>query len=172
MDAGQVRRELAEAGASDGSTCPTGEQARLDALIVNALDIEQDSLFNRFGYRPARWSLWTLFSHQFLHRSTLHLLLNLWLLWLVGCNLEVRPDPGCWRRCIYVGAAAALTHQVCAPHSSSPLIGASGAIAGLFGALLTRHSAARLQLGAWIGVRVVRFWVPAYVALLVALSSN
>jgi membrane associated rhomboid family serine protease len=79
----------------------------------------------------------TLGTHMFLHGGILHLLGNIWFLWLFGGNVEGRL--GAWRfLLLYLlsGVAAAGAQVVSGPGSAAPMIGASGAISGVLGAFL------------------------------------
>ncbi|EKE77396.1 rhomboid family intramembrane serine protease [Gallaecimonas xiamenensis] len=90
-----------------------------------------------------------LVSSQFLHGSWLHLLGNMYFLWLTGDNLE--DALGHWRFLglyLLCGLVAALAQAGIEPDSSIPVIGASGAIAGLFGMYLLwfRHASLTFML--------------------------
>jgi len=76
-----------------------------------------------------------LFTSMFLHGGWVHLLGNLWVLWIFGDNVEDRL--GRWKFLgfyLLSGLAAALLHVCTNLHSVLPTIGASGAIAGVMGA--------------------------------------
>ena len=114
----------------------------------------------RFGFRPALHKLYTFFSYMFLHGSFGHLLGNMIFLWLVGCMLEM----GCGRlyyATLYVitGIAAALAFWIIYPKSFIPLIGASGAIAGLMGAFALLYGMKKVKiffsLGFYFGYRQI-----------------
>ena len=102
---------------------------------------------------------------MFLHGSLAHLAFNMLSLWIFGNNLEDR-----WGRVRYLlfyvaaGIAATLAFVVTSPSSAIPLIGASGAIAGVMGAYLVLFPRARilglvaifpLPLPAWV---FLGFW--------------
>jgi membrane associated rhomboid family serine protease len=72
---------------------------------------------------------------MFLHGSLFHLLGNMLYLWIFGNNIEDRLGPVRFALFYGVcGVAAALTHILFEPGSQVPMIGASGAIAGILGA--------------------------------------
>jgi membrane associated rhomboid family serine protease len=76
-----------------------------------------------------------LFSAMFMHGGWMHLLGNMWFLWIFGDNIEDRL--GKVKFVVFyftVGVLATLTHVVADPGSKIPLVGASGAIAGVLGA--------------------------------------
>lgn len=104
----------------------------------------------------------TLLSCLFLHGNLWHLLGNLVFLWVVGDNVE--DDLGHVKFLIFYlvcGILAGLTHVAMNSDSLTPMIGASGAIAGIMGAYLLKHPTRRiyvflykilLPLPAWLAV--------------------
>ena len=91
------------------------------------------------------WLLVTLVTSQFLHGSALHLGLNMLYLWIFGDNVEDRLGHGRFA-VLYVGsgAAAALIQLLIQPNATAPMIGASGAIAGVLGAYFLLFPFARI----------------------------
>ncbi len=89
----------------------------------------------RYGYSPARNNSIALFTCMFLHGGIMHLLGNMVFLWFVGSLLEVGVG---WRRYLpgylVTGVCASLLFGLVYPRELGPLVGASGAIAGLMGA--------------------------------------
>lgn len=106
-----------------------------------------ESWVTRWGLVPA--ALWKdplggvpphvtgVFSSMWLHGGFLHILGNLWFLWIFGDNVEDHLGHGRFV-VFYVlcGVLATLTHAVIASDASMPLVGASGAIAGVLAAYL------------------------------------
>jgi len=87
----------------------------------------------------------TVFSSMFLHAGWVHLTSNMWYLHVFGDNVEDRM--GHFRFLIFYlvcGAAAAVLQVMFAPDSSLPMVGASGAIAGVLGAYLVLFPEARI----------------------------
>ena len=87
--------------------------------------------------------LWSLLSHMYLHGGTMHLIGNMYFLYIIGDNLE--DALGKWRFLgLYTvcGFAAAGLQIAVDPSSQIPMMGASGAIAGLFAMYLLwfRHA--------------------------------
>ncbi|MEQ1832401.1 MAG: rhomboid family intramembrane serine protease [Candidatus Eisenbacteria bacterium] len=79
--------------------------------------------------------LGTILTSMFLHAGWLHLIGNMWYLWIFGDNVEDRM--GSWRFLgfyLSAGLVAALVHSAFIPGSPVPTVGASGAIAGVLGA--------------------------------------
>lgn len=101
----------------------------------------------RFGYRPALDGFWSLISSMFAHGGWLHLIGNMWFLYLVGCNLEDRW--GRWQFLLFymvAGVLAALSFGALHPDMEEPLVGASGAIAGAMGAFMVCYARTRVKL--------------------------
>jgi membrane associated rhomboid family serine protease len=120
-----------------------------------------EQFFYLFGFVPARFThpewaesvgfpmgnYWPILTHQFLHGGWLHILANMWGLWIFGDNVEDRM--GSVRFTIFYlvcGAIAAVTQLFMTPDSTVPAVGASGAIAGVLGAYLVFFPSARLIL--------------------------
>jgi membrane associated rhomboid family serine protease len=100
----------------------------------------------RFGEEPVAAAALTLFSSMFLHGGWLHLIGNMWYLWIFGDNVEDRM--GSWRFLgfyLSAGFVAALLHSALQPGSPIPTVGASGAIAGVLGAYALAFPRARVM---------------------------
>jgi len=92
----------------------------------------------RPGAEPETW--WTILTHMFLHGGWGHVAGNCWFLWLFGNNVEDRL--GHARFVVFYllcGCAAASAQFLFGPGSSTPMVGASGAISGVLGAYLRYH---------------------------------
>lgn len=101
--------------------------------------------------------LWPLITSMFLHGSWMHLIGNMWSLWLFGDNVEDRM--GHFRFLVFYllsGIIASLTHYFFNIHSPIPTIGASGAIAGVMGAYFIMFPLARIV------TLVPVFWIPFF----------
>jgi membrane associated rhomboid family serine protease len=118
----------------------------------------EDLLF-RYGVIPLRYTnrdvahffsfpeqVVALFSSMFLHGGWIHLLGNMWTLWIFGDNVEDRLGRGRYIG-LYLssGLAAAALHILTNPGSDVPTIGASGAIAGVMGAYFRFYPHARVE---------------------------
>ncbi len=109
----------------------------------------------------------TLLSCIFLHGSWLHLIGNMWFLWIFGDNVEERF--GRLKFLLFylgAGALASLSHLLSEPHSKVPTVGASGAIAGVMGAYLWLYPHARVLTLVPLGFFLHLAVLPAYVFLL------
>ncbi len=87
----------------------------------------------------------SFFTSMFLHAGWLHVILNLWTLWIFGDNVEDRMGPLRFLAFYLVtGVAAGLVHFLTQPASPVPTVGASGAIAGVMGAYFILFPQARV----------------------------
>lgn len=143
------------------------EQAQLDTLRLAAQNATPDHPSYRWGLVPSWMSIVTLITHMFLHAGWLHILGNLFILYLAGPFIE-----DVWGRPVFAafygvsGIVAALTFAL--PHRglTEPLVGASGAIAGVMGAFAVRYWATRLQFFYAVGLSLRgTFWAPAWLML-------
>ena len=98
---------------------------------------------------------------MFLHGALLHLAGNMLFLWIFGNNIEDRLGPVRYLA-FYVaaGVVATLAHVAFQPDSTIPLVGASGAIAGVMGAYLVWFPRARiLTLVVFVLIEIPAMWV-------------
>jgi membrane associated rhomboid family serine protease len=170
--AGQIPEELARAVAAVpppahlSAETIAEEQAQLDRLWSEFKAMTSISVYRKYGYIPAHPSPVTLFTAMFMHAGWMHLLGNMLFLWLSGGSLEDR-----WGRVFFLilylvsGVAATLIHAAMTPRSDIPLVGASGAIAGLMGAFLIRLTTTRIRFFYWIFFFRGTFYAPAWVML-------
>jgi len=108
----------------------------------------------------------TLVTSMFLHGGWLHVLGNMWFLRIFGDNVEDRMGHvGFLFFYLLSGVIAALTHAWFNPTSTNPLIGASGAIAGVLGAYVVLFPRARIRSLAFIGFFITTTRIPAYIFL-------
>jgi len=98
----------------------------------------------RFWVQPqTNWI--TLFSAMFLHGGWLHIISNMWVLFIFGDNVEDRMGSiGYLVFYLLSGLAAGLLQAFLLPDSPAPMVGASGAIAGVLGAYLLLYPRARI----------------------------
>ena len=107
-------------------------------------------------------------SNAFMHGGALHLLFNMWTLWLFGVPVE--DAIGKWRFLLFylgAGLAGSLGHMVFNLDSFIPALGASGAIAGVMGAFTVLHPKARVLLVQPIFFFPLVFPLPAYLYTLI-----
>jgi membrane associated rhomboid family serine protease len=92
-----------------------------------------------YGLIPDRLDPPDLITSMFLHGGWLHLIGNMWFLWIYGDNVEDVLGHGKFALFyLLCGLGAALVHVMFNPYSRIPTVGASGAIAGVMGAYLIK----------------------------------
>ncbi len=143
------------------------EQEKLDELAAALLGSLESFPYRKWGYIPADRSFLALLTYMFVHGGWLHLFGNLLLLYVTGPFIE-----DLWGRPIYAvfylatGALSALMYASHYPHFAGPLIGASGAIAGVMGAFLINFYKTKINFFYWIGFFFRgTFEAPAFVML-------
>jgi membrane associated rhomboid family serine protease len=98
-----------------------------------------------FGVVPAAFSLPTLITSMFLHGSWSHVIGNMWYLWIFGDNVEDRMGHGRFLTFyLLCGIGAAFGQMAMDPDSTLPMIGASGAIAGVMGGYFVLYPHSRV----------------------------
>ena len=134
-----------------------------------------------FGVVPARYShpgwarwigfpvdsYWPFLTSMFLHGGWLHLIGNMWTLWIFGDNVEDRMGP--WRYLVFYllcGLAAGITHWLTNADSTMPTVGASGAIAGVLGAYFVMYPRSRIIVMFPVFFFPFFLWMPSVVYLL------
>ena len=101
-------------------------------------------IFN-WGVIPADFTLLTLFTSMFLHGGFLHAGGNMLYLWIFGDNVEDRFGRGRFLAFyLLCGAAAAVAQTLVSPSSRVPMVGASGAVAGVMGAYFVMYPHSRI----------------------------
>lgn len=106
------------------------------------------------------------FTHMFLHGSWMHLLGNMWFLWLFGNNIE--DSMGRLRFIVFYllcGLTAAAAQVLTSPASTIPMVGASGAISGVMGAYLLLYPNVRVYTLVPLGFFITSMALPAWVML-------
>jgi len=108
-----------------------------------------------------------ILTHMFLHGSWMHLLGNMWFLWLFGNNIEdSMTRPRFLAFYLLCGLAAAVLQVATNPGSPIPMVGASGAISGVMGAYLVLYPKVRVFTMVPIGFMLTSVALPAWVMLL------
>ena len=142
-------------------------------LIQMAQGNELPQFIFTYGLVPARYSVpeisayfsfgqqaVSLFSFMFLHGGFLHLLGNMWSLYILGDNVEDRLGPIRYLAFYFLcGCASGLSHLFINWHSQVPTIGASGAIAGVMGAYFLLYPKSRIL------TLIPIFFIPYFVEL-------
>ena len=112
----------------------------------------------------ANW--WTVVTSMFMHGGWLHLIGNMWFLWVFGNNIE--DSMGHTRFVVFYllsGVAAAATQMLVDPGSRIPMVGASGAISGVMGAYILLYPRVRVHTLITLGFFLTTVTLPAYVIL-------
>ena len=148
-------------------------------LVFSLSEAELRQVFETYGAVPLRLKAaaggdaeqgvrfaTSLLTSMFLHGGWLHLIGNMWYLWIFGDNIEGRL--GRVRFLMFYlacGGAGCLSHAIVHAESPAPVVGASGAIAGVLGAYLVLFPKARVLT--WVPVLVVGYFIefPAVVLL-------
>ena len=115
---------------------------------------------------PAWFSVPMLFTSQFLHAGWFHIIGNMLYLWIFGDNVEDRL--GHVRYLLFylgAGAVAAILQVLINPFSSVPMVGASGAIAGVMGAYFVLYPQSRVLTAIFIVIFFDVVEIPALVFL-------
>jgi membrane associated rhomboid family serine protease/Zn-finger nucleic acid-binding protein len=117
------------------------------------------TFFYFYGFVPKHFFDIGLITSMFLHANILHLLGNMFFLWIFGDNVEDRFSRlGYIIFYLFCGLTASVLHTVFYFNSSTPAIGASGAISGVMGAYLIFYPKAEIKI--LFIYRIIR--VPAY----------
>ncbi len=110
--------------------------------------------------------LWGLVTHMFLHAGPFHIAGNMLFLWIFGDNLEDQMGHfGFLLFYLACGLAAAAAQIAANPYEGIPMVGASGAIAGVMGGYLLLFPKARVDVLAIIVIIIKIFTIPAWVML-------
>jgi membrane associated rhomboid family serine protease len=151
--------------------------------VVYLAELAQGENLTRFiylyGLVPARYSIpeimiyfssgqqfFSFISFMFLHGNFLHILGNMWMLYIFGDNIEDRLGP--FRYLIFYllcGIASGCSHLLFNLHSTAPVIGASGSIAGVMGAYFLLYPNARILTLVPVLFIPLFFEIPAFIFL-------
>jgi membrane associated rhomboid family serine protease len=110
--------------------------------------------------------LYAPLTSMFLHGGWLHLIGNMWFLWIFGNNVE--DSMGSFRYLgfyLLSGLAAAAAQTLASPSSAIPMVGASGAISGVMGAYVILYPKVRVHMLVFLGFFITTIVVPAYLML-------
>ncbi|MEC9049662.1 MAG: rhomboid family intramembrane serine protease [Candidatus Neomarinimicrobiota bacterium] len=135
------------------------------------------SLVYMYGFVPAEFNPLTIFTSMFMHGGLAHIIGNMWFLHIFGDNVEsILGHVKYLMFYLTCGIGAALAQFFVEPASQVPMIGASGAVAGVLGAYMIRFPKARVHVLAVIIIFITTFVVPAQIVLglwfLMQLSSG
>jgi membrane associated rhomboid family serine protease len=122
---------------------PRALNAVLIHLALVPVRYTEPTLALRVGLDPANW--WPFLINAFMHGGWLHLIINMWFLWIFGPAMEARFGR-LWFSLMYVGGAlaASAVHVFTHPDSTVPVLGASGAVAAVIAAYAVTYPSARV----------------------------
>ncbi|MCE5195191.1 MAG: rhomboid family intramembrane serine protease [Nitrospiraceae bacterium] len=141
-------------------TSPIGEKT-----IVASYGALPSSILSMQGNQPVSPAL-TVFSSMFMHGGILHIAGNMLYLWIFGNNIEDKL--GHFRFIAFYllgGIVAAYSHAITNPSSNIPMIGASGAIAGVLGAYIVLFPHARVHTLIFFGFFIDIVRIPALIVI-------
>jgi membrane associated rhomboid family serine protease len=118
-------------------------------------------------FPPASFPVWlTVITAMFLHGGVLHLVGNMWYLWIFGDNVEDAMGHGRFLLFyLLTGVIAALAQIFANPSSQIPMVGASGAIAGVLGAYMVLYPQGRVLTLLWMFYFIRFIELPALIVL-------
>lgn len=145
-------------------------------IIVNVLvflhqvsldPYELNHFISRYAIVPDRFQYIDLLTSMFMHGGWMHLIGNMWFLWIYGDNVEDVLGHGKYLLFyLACGAAAGLVHVMLGPYSRVPTLGASGAIAGVMGAYLIKFPHSKIITLVPVFVFLTTMEIPALIMLL------
>jgi|SRR5215467_4504088 len=145
-------------------------------ILINVLVFVYELSFSRYGLNrfiatygmvPDRFHWSQLITSMFIHGGFMHILGNMWFLWVFGRGVEDLVGHG--RFLVFYlacGVAAGLIQMMVNPSSPVPTVGASGAIAGVMGGYLVKFPRARVVTLIFIFIFITTVDLPAAVLLL------
>jgi membrane associated rhomboid family serine protease len=142
---------------------PEQLQAEMDTVAQRFGELQKSSIVENYAFVPAHANPISYLTSMFLHVGWLHLIGNMWFLWLAGFILEDR-----WGRVIYpifyllAGVIASVFHAMFNPGSIVPTLGASGAVAALMGGFLVRFPKLKIDMLWYMLIFRIRFKAAAY----------
>ena len=124
------------------------------------------SMIATFAFIPYEFKLFTIFTSMFMHGGIMHIIGNMWFLYIFGDNVEsILGHARYLYFYLFCGAGAAVAQFLIEPYSTTPMVGASGAIAGVLGAYMIKFPKARVHVLAVIFIFITTIVVPAQFVL-------
>jgi membrane associated rhomboid family serine protease len=138
-------------------------------IVVNILvflyefsldSFSQNAFMYHYALIPDRFHFSNVVTSMFLHGGWMHVLGNMWFLWIFGDNIEDILGHGKFLLFyLMCGIAAALTQVFFNPTSRVPMVGASGAIAGVMGAYMIKFPNSRIRTLIFLFILEVPAWI-------------
>ena len=130
-------------------------------------------IISTYALTPADPSVFTVFTSMFMHGGLMHIIFNMWFLWIFGDNIEsVLGHKRFVLFYLLCGVGAALLQIQINTGSQIPMVGASGAIAGVLGAYLIRFPRATVHVLVILIIFITFIRVPAMVVIGIWFLSN
>jgi membrane associated rhomboid family serine protease len=127
----------------------------------------QNAFIATYGLVPDNFHFVNVLTSMFLHGGWMHVLGNMWFLWIFGDNIEDILGHGKYLVFyLLCGIAAGMTQTLFTPGSRVPMVGASGAIAGVMGAYLIKFPRSQIRTLLFVVFFITTFDVPAWVMLI------
>jgi membrane associated rhomboid family serine protease len=140
------------------------------AVFLHEISLDPYSrnyLIAHYGLVPRHVHLTTILTSMFLHGGWMHIIGNMWFLWVFGDNVEDVMGHGKYLVFyLLCGLAAGLTQTLFNIGSRVPMVGASGAIAGVMGAYLIKFPHSRIVTLVFVLFFITTIEVPAVLMLL------
>ena len=125
-----------------------------------------ERLISTFAFVPYEFKLFTIFTSMFMHGGLMHIIGNMWFLYIFGDNVEsILGHVRFLLFYLFCGIGAAVAQFLIQPDSTTPMVGASGAIAGVLGAYMIKFPKARVHVLAVIFIFITTIVVPAQLVL-------
>ena len=125
-----------------------------------------ERLISTFAFVPYEFKLFTIFTSMFMHGGLMHIIGNMWFLYIFGDNVEsILGHVRFLLFYLFCGIGAAVAQFLIQPDSTTPMVGASGAIAGVLGAYMIKFPKARVHVLAVIFIFISTIVVPAQLVL-------
>jgi membrane associated rhomboid family serine protease len=127
----------------------------------------QNGFIAAYGLIPDQFHFSNIITSMFLHGGWMHVLGNMWFLWIFGDNIEDILGHGKYLLFyLLCGVVAALAQVAVSPNSRIPTVGASGAIAGIMGAYMIKFPHSRILSLVTIVFFFTTVEIPAWIMLI------
>ena len=134
-------------------------------FIIQGPQLSENFIYT-YALIPANPTILTIFSSMFMHGGFTHIIFNMWFLWIFGDNIESVLGHKKYLLFYFLcGIGAGLSQIQIDPESTIPMVGASGAIAGVLGAYLFRFPRATVHVLVILIVFITFIRVPAMIVI-------
>ena len=134
-------------------------------FIIQGAQLSENFIYT-YALIPANPTILTIFSSMFMHGGFTHIIFNMWFLWIFGDNIESVLGHKKYLLFYFLcGIGAGLSQIQINPESTIPMVGASGAIAGVLGAYLFRFPRATVHVLVILIIFITFIRVPAMIVI-------